>query len=353
MYMVCCGKQIIALLSLLLLLEIAQAAPPDDGFASTVQPFLRHNCVACHNDKLTSGELNLAHYLMVTTAEALKDRERWELVIQKLRAGEMPPKGIPRPAADQIAAVTNWVDSSYARIDRDTPADPGRVTAHRLNRYEYNNTVRDLLGLELRASDDFPVDPYGYGFDNIGDVLSLSPVLTEKYLKAAEHIANIVIPSSKPLKPIMTRYLAERMGQARQLHIAVAHEFPVDGEYTLRSAWFQGFKVGTKLEGRLYLDGKEISRHPLTVFTEMDRGFQTPGVHVTAGLHKVEADIRYDGFLRSSVPRVHPGLWPQQPGCTADIRYLSAHFRLRPAQLGLCPRHHRTSGAPGLSQAGE
>ena len=155
----------------------------------------------------------------------------------------MPPKGIPRPAADQIAAVTNWVDSSYARIDRDTPADPGRVTAHRLNRYEYNNTVRDLLGLELRASDDFPVDPYGYGFDNIGDVLSLSPMLTEKYMKAAEHIASIAIPSSKPMKPIMTRYLAERMGQARQLHIAVAHEFPVDGEYTLRSAWFQGFKV--------------------------------------------------------------------------------------------------------------
>ncbi len=287
-------------LLLLLLLPMVQAAPPpaDDAFAATVKPFLRKNCVACHNDKLTSGELNLAQYLTANTSTALKDRERWELVVQKLRAGEMPPKGVPRPAAEQIAALTNWVETSYTRLDRDTPPDPGRVTAHRLNRYEYNNTVRDLLGLELRASEEFPVDPYGYGFDNIGDVLSLSPVLTEKYLKAAEHIASIAIPSAAPMKPTMSRYLSERMGQARQLHVAVTHEFPVDGEYTLRSAWFQGLKAGTKLRGKLYLDGKEISQHPLTVFTEMDRGFETPGVHVTAGIHKIEADIKYDGVLK-------------------------------------------------------
>ena len=163
----------------------AQAAPPNDAFTATVQPFLRRNCVGCHNESLASGGLNLAQYLAATTANALHDRDRWEQVAQKLRAGEMPPKGMPRPTGDQIAAVVNWVESSYARIDRDAPSDPGRVTAHRLNRYEYNNTVRDLLGLNLDGSGDFPVDPYGYGFDNIGDVLSLSPVLTEKYLKAA------------------------------------------------------------------------------------------------------------------------------------------------------------------------
>jgi mono/diheme cytochrome c family protein len=284
--------------SLLLIGAVAQAAPPDDAFTATVQPFLRRNCIGCHNGNLTSGGLNLAPYLTAAASVALNDRERWELVVQKLRAGEMPPKGAARPPADQVAGVVNWVESSYARLDRDTPSDPGRVTAHRLNRYEYDNTVRDLLGLDLQASGDFPVDPYGYGFDNIGDVLSLSPVLTEKYLKAAEHIANIAIPSAESMQPVMSRYLAERIGQARQLHIEATHEFPVDGEYTLRSAWFQGLKVGTNLEGRLYLDGKEISRHPLTVYTEMDRGFQTSGVHVTAGLHKIEAGITYDGILK-------------------------------------------------------
>ena len=282
----------------LFLPTVAQAAPPDDSFTAVVQPFLRRNCIACHNGKLASGGISFEAYLTTTASAALRDREQWELVVQKLRAGEMPPKGIARPPADQIAAPVTWIESSYSRIDLDTPPDPGRVTAHRLNRYEYNNTVRDLLGLDLHASDDFPVDPYGYGFDNIGDVLSLSPVLTEKYLKAAEHIANIAIPPSAAVKPIMSRYLAERMGQARQLHIETIHEFPVDGEYTLRSAWFQGLRVGTKLEGRLYLDGQEVSRNPLTVYTEMDRGFQTSGVHVTAGRHRFEAEIRYDGFLK-------------------------------------------------------
>lgn len=249
--------------------------------------------MACHNDKLASGEVSFSAYLTTNSSTALKDRERWELVAQKLVAGEMPPKGVPRPAADQIAAVTHWVETSYARIDRETPPDPGRVTAHRLNRYEYKNSVRDLLGLDLRVADDFPVDPYGYGFDNIGDVLSLSPVLTEKYLKAAEHIANVAIPSATVMKPFMTRYLSERIGQDRELHVSVWHEFPVDGEYTLRSAWFQGLKAGAQVNGRIYLDGKELKSFPMVIYPEMDRGFELHGVPITAGTHKVEADMSY------------------------------------------------------------
>jgi len=278
---------------------VCLAAGPDP-FADTVQPFLRRNCAGCHNDKTASGEVSFSKYLApsVRASDALKDRERWELVGQKLRAGEMPPKTIPRPESEQISAVTNWIETSYARIDRETPPDPGRVTAHRLNRYEYNNAVRDLVGLDLRASEDFPVDPYGYGFDNIGDVLSLSPVLTEKYLKAAEHVANVAIPMPGTMKPIMSRYLAERMGQARELHISVAHEFPVDGEYTLRSAWYQGLRPGTELTGRLYLDGKELKVFPIRIYTEMDRGFEIHDVPLAAGVHKVEADIRYEGFQK-------------------------------------------------------
>src|SRR5580700_929438 len=98
--------------SLLLIGAVAQAAPPDDAFTATVQPFLRRNCIGCHNDKRTSGGLNLAPYLTASTPLALNDRERWELVVQKLRAGEMPPKGAARPPADQVAGVVSWVESS-------------------------------------------------------------------------------------------------------------------------------------------------------------------------------------------------------------------------------------------------
>jgi mono/diheme cytochrome c family protein len=314
------------LLATLLLCPVAQAAP-DEAFTAVVQPFLRANCIGCHNEKLASGGLNLAQFLGATESAALQDRAHWQMVAQKIRAGEMPPQGLPRPPANQIAAVVAWIESSYARLDRDTPPDPGRVTAHRLNRYEYRNTVRDLLGLDLEASDDFPVDPYGYGFDNIGDVLSLSPVLTEKYLKAAEHIANIAIPSAESMKPVMSRYLAERMGQARQLHIEAMHEFPADGEYTLRSAWFQGLKVGTKVEGRLYLDGQIISHRPLTVYTEMDRGFETPGVHVTAGVHKIEADILLYGAVLKDPPYLEY-LQVYGPSRLTPFQQTAAHQRI-------------------------
>ena len=101
----------------------------------------------------------------------------------------MPPKGRTAPSPEEIAKVTSWIDGAMARLDKNVKPDPGRVTARRLNRVEYSNTIRDLLAVNFRATDVFPPDDSGYGFDNIGDVLSLSPVLMEKYLKAAEGIA--------------------------------------------------------------------------------------------------------------------------------------------------------------------
>jgi hypothetical protein len=241
--------------------------------------------------------MNLARYLELSAHDALQNRDQWELVVQKLQAGAMPPKPAARPPAGQVAALVSWVETSYARIDRETPPNPGRVTAHRLNRYEYNNSVRDLLGLDLRAAEEFPADPYGYGFDNIGDALTLSPVLTEKYLKAAEHIANIAIPPAEPLKPLLARYVAERMGQDRQLRISAVHEFPVEGDYTLSSRRYQAFVTSASVQELIYLDGKEVSRQTAPP-TSLNPAFEASGVHVTAGLHKVEAEIRLQGAMK-------------------------------------------------------
>jgi hypothetical protein len=266
------------------------AAPANASFDTLVKPFLKQNCIGCHNQKLSSGGLNLQAFLAQTATEALGDREHWELVVSKLRAGEMPPKGLPRPAAEQIAGVTGWLEAEYARRDRNAKPDPGRVTARRLNRNEYNNTVRDLLGVRLRVADDFPVDPYGYGFDNIGDVLSLSPVLTEKYLKAAERVANAAVPSG-PQKVMSARYTSQAMGQGFHLHVQVVHNFPVAGDYVIHTAWEQGFQAGTKFKGYIYLDGKEVKGKDITIYTEMDRGFETDPLFVTEGPHKVETQM--------------------------------------------------------------
>src|SRR5438105_585484 len=182
----------------------AQNTEEPDAFSKTIQPFLSLNCTVCHNPGLKSGGLNLEAYK--TLASITQDHERWEKVLHKLRAGEMPPKEMPRPDKAEVEKVCRLIESELAHADQFARPDPGRVTARRLNRNEYNNTLRDLLGVDLQPSDDFPQDDSGYGFDNIGDVLSLSPVLMEKYLAAAERVARAAVYGPELLKPTLARY---------------------------------------------------------------------------------------------------------------------------------------------------
>ncbi len=105
----------------------------------------------------------------------------------------MPPKGHPRPNDDEKQLLARWIKYVGLGINPDDP-DPGRVTLRRLNRVEYRNTIRDLMGYDYETSEEFPVDDTGYGFDNIGDVLTVSPLLLEKYFKAAETIVAAAVP---------------------------------------------------------------------------------------------------------------------------------------------------------------
>ena len=191
----------------MLLLGLAAEAPARDGvpapeapvFETSVKPFLARTCYLCHNARLKNGGLDLEGNS--TPAAIARDPHTWERVALKVRTGEMPPKEWPRPSEAERTALMRWIDEELARADEAAPPDAGRVTARRLNRTEYNNTVRDLLGVTIRPADDFPQDDAGYGFDNIGDVLSLSPVLMEKYLSAAEKVAQAALfgpPESKP-----------------------------------------------------------------------------------------------------------------------------------------------------------
>src|SRR4029079_18194202 len=116
----------------------------------------------------------------------------WDDILQRVRTGTMPPEGRPQPAAAEVEPWLRAVDTVLAQYDCTGARSPGRVTIRRLNRAEYNNTIRDLVGVDFQPASDFPADDSGYGFDNIGDVLSLSPVLMEKYLAAAEKIMNSV-----------------------------------------------------------------------------------------------------------------------------------------------------------------
>jgi hypothetical protein len=251
-------------------------ASPDSGsFDSVVRPFIADNCASCHNATKRKGQLDLESY--ETRESMVRDPDRWEEVVRKLKAGEMPPEDEPRPDAGELKAVTAWVEREIEVSEIDAARDPGRVTIRRLNRTEYNNTIRDLLGVDSRPADEFPQDDSGYGFDNIGDVLSLSPVLMERYVRAAERVSRQALYGVETMTPTLVRLnagqrqIVERKTPLTEYDVTglslpnalhAIHTVPVEAEYRMKvsfggvrpagsdplsiSLWLDGVKLQTK-----------------------------------------------------------------------------------------------------------
>lgn len=188
------ARRLMALIAVFLMLAAATQAgllgflkPKKSGpaapvYAREIQPLFAQYCYDCHGEK-AKADLDLR--VFKNDADAIKERKLFENVRKQVQSREMPPSGKPKPTEAEREKMIQWIESIVFQCDCNRP-DPGRVTLRRLNRVEYNNTLRDLLGVRVRPADDFPADDIGYGFDNIGDVLSLSPTLLEKYLAAAE-----------------------------------------------------------------------------------------------------------------------------------------------------------------------
>jgi len=208
------------------------------------------------------GELKLDDYL--ARADLVADRETWEKSSKKLHAGEMPPEEEPQPEAAERDKVLTWIDGRLARFDCGQERDPGRVTIRRLNRNEYNNTIRDLLGVDFHPADDFPSDDVGYGFDNIGDVLSMPPILLEKYLGAAEKIVERALGTSQA--NLVTEEITGGQildGGARilpsQLEVRTKVRLFGEGDYMFRVRAY-GEQAGDEpVRMALYLDDKLVS----------------------------------------------------------------------------------------------
>ena len=160
-----------------------------------VAPLFVTYCYDCHGDEMDKGGLALDTY--ADHAAMLKDQETWLKVRENMVTGQMPPSDKPQPSAEEFAVMKQWLDREMFNLDPDNP-DPGRVTIRRLNRQEYNNSICDLVGVDINPGADFPQDNTGYGFDNIGDVLTLSPLLLEKYFAAAERILDEALVTAPP-----------------------------------------------------------------------------------------------------------------------------------------------------------
>jgi hypothetical protein len=267
---------------------------------------LREFCVDCHNDEKQKGDLNLLPYLAKPNVPG--DRKVWEKVAELVEWREMPPEKKPQPSDAQRDTIVRFIDAQLTQADCAGPKNPGRVTIRRLNREEYHHTIRDLLGVDFWP-EDFPADEVGYGFDNIGDVLSLSPMLMEKYLAAA---AEIVERAMKPQSDSHRRLIArmpepgQEQAVARELLGAFArraYRRPVTDEEVARLVRF----VAMSLEnGGSFLEGMQIAVQaalcsPHFLFRwELDPPATKPGD--VRELNDYEVASRLSYFLWNSMP---------------------------------------------------
>jgi hypothetical protein len=172
----------------------APAAPNASAVADyrkTIEPMLVRYCYDCHGDGIEKGQV--AFDELDTDAKILSSHDLWSKVLKNVRSGLMPKEDGPRPTAGEIGQLERWIKFQAFGIDPAQP-DPGRVTVRRLNRVEYHNTIRDLMGIDFNSEVEFPPDDTGHGFDNLGEVLTVSPLLLEKYLQAAEEIVDQAVP---------------------------------------------------------------------------------------------------------------------------------------------------------------
>jgi hypothetical protein len=279
----------------------------DTTFEKTVAPALTKACTPCHNEGFASGGMNIAQFTQA--ASLTKSREGWDIILRKIRSGEMPPKGTPRPA--ELDAVVQYLTEEFEKADRGVKPDPGRVTARRLNRAEYTNTIRDLLGVEFRAEHSFPTDDLGNGFDNIGEVLTISPTLMDRYLAAAGKIASRAVGADPLPKPLEAQY-ANKDKKIRRVDFSTIEakaRIEFDGEYTVRfglqgerapagkpvvlAFWMDGklmhsMEVQTKPSGLVYFD--PFSEEQMTMF-------------LPEGEHVFRAAFVNDDFVQGMTPK--------------------------------------------------
>jgi mono/diheme cytochrome c family protein len=244
-----------------------------DSSSAAPRAVLDKYCVTCHNPRLKTGGLTFDR-LDVGNVEP--GAETWEKVVRKLRAGAMPPPGAPRPDRNVSDQLASYLETGLERVSLRTP-NPGRTDAfHRLNRAEYHNAIRDLLALDLDVSNLVPADAADqHGFDNMAGVLSMSPVLLERYVSAARRISRLAVgipPKGStidsytvPVNLLQDDRLSDDLPFGSRGGTSIRHNFPVDGEYVIKIrlqtnyvSYIRGLYQAHKLD--LRLDGARVKQ---------------------------------------------------------------------------------------------
>jgi mono/diheme cytochrome c family protein len=249
-----------------------RAAPPEPT-ATTERALLDEYCVVCHNQQMKTGGLMLDK---MDLAHIPEGAETWEKAIRKLRGGMMPPQGNPRPDQTELDSLIRYLETTLDRAAVAKP-NPGRAPLHRLNRTEYGNAVRDLLGLDVDVASLLPADDESDGFDNIADVLKVSPSLLEQYLTASEKVSSLAVgdPSTTPISRLYQvppdlpqEDHVEGLPLGTRGGILIHHNFPLDAEYDFSVALLQnivGYITGLEWQHQLEItiDGARVFLAPV------------------------------------------------------------------------------------------
>jgi hypothetical protein len=210
----------------------------DRQFEQTVRPYVAKYCQGCHSGQTPAAQFDLKGYTSMETVT--QDFPRWNQVMERLTAKEMPPKPMPAPPAEVSEQVISWIRAVRAEEMRKSAGDPGPVLARRLSNAEYNYTIRDLTGQDMQVTREFPVDPSNTaGFDNSGESLTMSPALLNKYLQAARAVANrmVLTPDSIDFAPYPMLVETDREKYAIQRIVAFYFRQPTNYADYFQAAW--------------------------------------------------------------------------------------------------------------------
>lgn len=278
-------------------------------------------CFRCHSATMPQGGLNLRDLDFDKLDES---GAVWEKVLRKMRTREMPPAGRWRPDEDTYAALVNFIEGGRDDLAQTHP-NPGRVTLHRLNRVEYGNAIRDLLAIDVDTAEMLPADDIGYGFDNIGDVLNLSPVLLDRYLVAAGRISRLAVGDTHQAANFQTYELPhglvqdDRMGEDTPLGsrggASFRHYFPVDADYDiavlLQRGRFDGVMglerdrdLDLRIDGqrvKLFHIAADAAAGGLGLDHDPNANLKVR-IPVSAGAHTIVATFVKDTVLQEGVP---------------------------------------------------
>lgn len=269
----------------------------DDGLA-----FVSKHCAACHGATEPKADLNLS--LDRDDAAIIKRRSIWESALEMVANGQMPPPEKPRPDQAEIDKFVSVVNDLFEYSDLHAKPDPGRVTVRRLNRTEYNNTIRDLMFIDFNAAEDFPSDDIGHGFDNIGDVLTMSPVLMERYLSAAESIVQKAIHIGElpppPKRHTAATFLKTTRKEAFEVpfrtldgngKVSIRHKITVDGEYKFRFHGWGRQRGDEPVKALFQIDDKDLELVEVKATDKEKNTFELKPIHVDAGEHTISVSF--------------------------------------------------------------